>query len=237
MQLSEFERVARAVWNEIPAEYKEGVDGLVIEESALAHPKHPEVYTLGECVTEDYPSQYGGPDTIRSAVMLYYGSFLEVARDDDGFDWEAEIHETVMHELQHHLEALATERGLEDVDYAVDENFKRLDGESFDPLFYRAGYEVAAGVYKVETDVFVDVVRPDTGSFELAFEFESRHFVVNVPASSADVLFVYVEEGPVAEGDFCVVRVLKRGVFATLRAAVRGRYSVDEANVAARVAP
>jgi hypothetical protein len=235
VQLAEFERAARALWSEIPAEYKEGVDGLIIEESAVAHPKHPEVYTLGECVTEDYPSQYGGPDTIRSAVVLYYGSFRAVAADDPGFEWASELHETLMHELQHHLETLATESGLEDVDYAVDENFKRVDGEAFDPLFYRAGERMGEDMYRVEEDVFIEVVRSDTRAFVFEFQFERTQYAVEVPGRTADVLFAYIEEPPLASADFCIVRVLKRGVFATLRAAMRGSYSVDDAKLFAKV--
>jgi hypothetical protein len=235
VQLAEFERAARALWSEIPAAYKEGVDGLIIEESAIAHPKHPEVYTLGECLTEDYPSQYGGPDTIRSAVVLYYGSFQAIAADDPGFDWEAELHETLMHELQHHLETLATESGLEDVDYAVDENFKRVDGEPFDPLFYRAGVQIGENVYRVEDDVFIEVFRADTHAFRFEFEFEGAHYTAEIPGHAADVLFAYVEDAPVGVADFCVVRVRERGVFATLRAALRGSHSVDETIIIAKV--
>ena len=44
-----------------------------------------------------------------------------------------------------------------------------------------------------------------------------------------------MEEAPVGVTDFCVVRVLKRGVFATLRAALRGSHSVDETTIVAKV--
>jgi hypothetical protein len=235
VQLAEFERAARALWREIPAKYKEGVDGLIIEESAVAHPKHPEVYTLGECVTDDYPSQYGGPETTRSAVVLYYGSFRAVAADDPAFDWDAELHETLIHELQHHLETLATESGLDDFDYAVDENFKRVDGQAFDPLFFRAGERIGEDTYRVEEDVFIEVLRSDTRAFGLEFEFEGKHYATEIPGRTADVLFAYVEAAPAMASDFCIVRVLKRGVMATLRAAVRGNYSIDETTIVPKV--
>ena len=51
--------------------------------------------------------------------VLYYGSFLEVA--GEGFDWEAEVWETLLHELRHHLESLA---GRDDL---VREDLRRLD--------------------------------------------------------------------------------------------------------------
>ena len=42
-------------------------------------------------------------------------------------------------ELGHHLESLASEDQLEDVDYAVDEDFKRAEGQSFDPWYFQRG--------------------------------------------------------------------------------------------------
>lgn len=52
MRFEEFERRAWRLWQEIPQEYREGVDGLVVERDALPHPTLPEIYTLGECMTE-----------------------------------------------------------------------------------------------------------------------------------------------------------------------------------------
>lgn len=139
MRFDEFEARAFDDWERIPDTYKHGIDGLRVEKRALPHPGHEDIYTLGECATEVYPSDFGGPDTIRSAVVLYHGSFRKLADLDPDFDWEHEIWETLTHELRHHLESLAAEDALEDVDYAADENFKRLNGEPFDPFFYQRG--------------------------------------------------------------------------------------------------
>ena len=79
MDLKAFENAARAIWQRIPAQYKDGIDALSIEAQPHAHPQHDDFFTLGECITETYPSEFGGPDTIRSAVVLYYGSFREIA--------------------------------------------------------------------------------------------------------------------------------------------------------------
>src|SRR5688572_27520175 len=196
MTYAEFERFARDVWDTIPVVYKEGVDGLVVDRAANAHPDHPDVYTLGECVTEEYPSQYGGPDTTRSAVVLYYGSFSEIARDEEDFDWRGEIHETVMHELQHHLESLATEDALEDLDYAVDENFKRTQGDAFDPLFYRAGEVIEPGLFAVEEDVFFEVETRDAAPLPFDFVVDDVTYTITLPASGADVSYVYFENLP-----------------------------------------
>jgi predicted Zn-dependent protease with MMP-like domain len=250
MQFSEFERRARAVWESIPARYRQGVDGLIVDRGAKAHDEDPDVYTLGECVTEEYPSQYGGPETIRSAVVLYYGSFREVARDDDEFDWQDEIRETLMHELGHHLESLATEDALEDLDYAVDENYKRVRGEPFDPLFYRAGENIEAteaieameaikaikGVkaFAVDADIFLEVRTQIPASLTCEFVWEGNRYRVALPEAEADVTYHYVAGGPdTGTSDFCIVRVVERGLLATLRAALRSDYTVHERDVTA----
>jgi hypothetical protein len=40
-------------------------------------------------------------------IMFYYGSFVELLKDKPIEVWEAEIIDTVLHELQHHLESMA----------------------------------------------------------------------------------------------------------------------------------
>lgn len=254
MQFSDFERVARAAWEEIPERYKEGVDGLIVERAARPHVDDPDVYTLGECVTEEYPSQYGGPETTRSAVVLYYGSFRAVAEDEPGFDWQAEIHETISHELQHHLESLATEDALEDLDYAVDENFKRIRGEVFDPLFYRAGekYDAVnavhagdgarlselASAFVVEGDVFIEIVTRAKAALAVEWTLAGSRYRAALPAAAADVTYHYVDEGlDIEVGDFCIVRIVRRGALATLRAALRGGDTVVEVVVTAEQIP
>jgi predicted Zn-dependent protease with MMP-like domain len=221
MRFSEFERIARNVWDDIPDEYRRGVDGLIIEQEALPSSEHDKVFTLGECVTEEYPSQYGGPDTIRSAVVLYYGSFRELANGDAGFDWATEIHETLMHELKHHLEALASTDELGDYDYAVEQNFKRQSGESFDPLFFRAGELLSPNVYEIAGDVFVESLTLTTGPTALEFIWKGREHNVRLGRARADITFVTLENIPV-DGEFVLVRVVKRGVLATLRSAFGG---------------
>ena len=244
MHFAEFESVARAVWETIPQRYREGVDGLIVDKAAKPHRDDPEVYTLGECVTEEYPSQYGGPDTIRSAVVLYFGSFREVARENEQFDWQDEIHETLTHELQHHLESLATEDALEDLDYAVDENFKRVRGEAFDPLFYRAGENLeavnavnaanAVVAYGVDCDVFLEVVSRGVEELKLEWTWQDVRYRAALPAAEADITYHNVDDGPdIGIGDFCIVRMVKRGVLATLRSAFGSGYTVAEVTVSA----
>jgi hypothetical protein len=212
MTFEEFEREAGRVWNEIPDSYRAGVDGLVVERRSQAHPSMEDIYTLGECLTESYPSDWGGPDTTRSVLVLYYGSFRRLSRLDPDFDWDYEVWETVTHELRHHLESLAAEDALEDVDFAMDENFKRLKGDPFDPFFYRAGERMAPGTYQAERDLFIELEHEWEPGAMAEFEWQGRRARVPVPAEIGDVTFVQIVDGIDAdflaeEYELCIVLV------------------------------
>lgn len=155
MKFDRFTRVAEAAFEAIPAEYRQGIDGLVVSREAEPHPELPDIWTLGVCETESYPSDWVGPDTTRSVVRLFYGSFRQLARLDAEFDWTAEIHETVEHEVRHHLEWLAGGDELGDVDDAMDESFKRFEGLEWDPWYFQKGDRIGAGVYAVEDQSFI----------------------------------------------------------------------------------
>lgn len=220
MRFDEFEELAWRFWEEIPGTYKSGVDGLVIERDALPHPTLPDIYTLGECATETYPSDFGGPDTIRSYVFLYYGSFWRLSRLDPDFDWEDELWETLTHELQHHLESLADEDALIAMDYAADENFKRFEGEPFDPYFYRSGERVDEGVWRVERDIFLERRYRDGSEPEREVEivWHGDRYRVERPATLGDVCFIRIEEGldTGAGGEVTLVLTRDRGLGAAL---------------------
>lgn len=223
MRFEEFERRARDELERVPAEYRVGIDGLVIERRAQRHPRSVDVYTLGECVTEEYPSAVGGPDTTRSFVVLYYGSFLRLSRLDETFDWEEEIWETLTHELKHHLESLATEDALVDVDYAVDENFKRHEGVAFDPFFYRAGEPLGDGRFRLERSVFVERAA-GTADATLELTVDDTTYRVKLPPATADVTFVTLT-GDVDEmlDELCVVLVRRTGLRGALGSLLRRR--------------
>ena len=91
MSYDEFAETANRMWERVPDAYKEGIDGLVLRRETETHPDHGDFFTLGTCSTEPYPSDYGGPESTRSILALYYGSFRAVARSDPEFDWEGEI--------------------------------------------------------------------------------------------------------------------------------------------------
>lgn len=193
MKFEEFERRAAEEWERIPEEYRAGVDGVVVERKAVPHPSLPDVYTLGECLTESYPSDWEGPDTTRSMVVLYYGSFYRLSRLDEAFDWEGELWETLTHELQHHLESLAAEDALVDMDYAADHNYKRYQGEEFDPYFYRHGLPTD-GWQRVEDEWFLEVPEPVPGG-AVHFEWRGATYRIAPPPQTADVLLLDVVDG------------------------------------------
>ena len=228
MEFSEFEKTAQQIWDEIPENYRTGVDGLIVKQEAHTHPDHDDFFTLGECLTETYPSDFGGPETTRSAVVLYFGSFAVFAREEADFDWDFEIYETITHELQHHLEHLASEDQLENFDYAVEQNFRRVEGDEFDPLFYREGERLGKSVYRVEDDVFNEVVRNDKNTFGCTISWLDKRYHVQIPASEADVLIAVLEQDmDDVAGEFAIVRVRQQNTVAKMRSAFKG-FSVEE---------
>lgn len=220
MDFPTFERLAREAWEEIPEEYKHGVDGLLVSREAPAHPTLLHVYTLGECLTEEHPSDYGGPDTTRSVLALYWGSFKSLAERNEDFDWEGELWETLTHELRHHLESLAREDALEGVDYASDETFKRDEGLAFDPWYFQRGDELGGGVYEVEGSLYIEQVwTPEdyAGAERILLDWAGRPHAIPKPEELGDVHFVWLEGLEGATGPVELVLVRRRSWWEGMR--------------------
>ena len=211
MKFKDFERAAMEAYEEIPEEYKEGIDGLIVSRESVPHPTLPDIYTLGECVTEDFASDWGGPETTRSNVVLYWGSFRNLAARDADFDWSAELWETLTHEMRHHLESLAREDALEGVDYALDETFKRDDGEDFDPWYFQKGDALGGGVYRVENNFYLEQAWGEK-EFQAArwieFDWRGARWRIPRPEELGDVHFVWILGAE--EGDATLELVLVR---------------------------
>lgn len=198
MNFDAFETASREAFDEIPAPYREGVAGIVVRRAASPHPRLPAVYTLGECVTEAYPSDWSGPDTVRSVVVLHWGSFRALAGADPAFDWREQIWETLVHELRHHLESLADRDDLHGVDYAMEQTFLRDQGEDFAPDYYRHGDRIGPGAYAVEDEVYIEQRwRPaDLVATEaVRFSWGGRTYAVPAPADLGDVHFLSITGG------------------------------------------
>ena len=214
MDLDTFTAVAEAAFDEVPESYKAGIDGLVIDPATEPHPSLPDIYTLGYCDTESYLSEWVSPETTRSTIRLYYGSFRALAARNPDFDWEAEIYETVQHEIRHHLEWLAGEDQLGGVDYAMDEAFKRQQGLDFDPWFYQHGEPMGRGIYVVEDMVFLEREwepgRSPAGT-ELSVRWQGVDYGVPVPEELGDLHFILLEGIVTPPPWFEFVLVRRRG--------------------------
>ena len=191
MRLDDFramiDRLARAV----PPEFSDGIVAIEVSPKALPHPRRGDVYTLGECIPLEWS---GNGADLQSRVVLYHGSFLALARLGD-FDWRAEAWETLTHELQHHLEWRAHVSRLEAYDWAAEENFKRHEGQSFDPLFYRSGESVEDGVWKVDDDLFVALDDSGVRGTEIEIPWHGRAYRVTVPPVEATVALFLILDG------------------------------------------
>ena len=225
MKFAAFEAAAERAYAEIPDSYKVGIDGLVVSREAVPHPELPDIFTLGECLTESWPSDWQGPESTRSSVVLYWGSFKNLAHQDPEFDWSGEIWETLTHELRHHLESLADEDQLEDVDYAVDEDFKRVEGHDFDPWYYQRGDPEGGGAFRIEKHVFLEQEWTAAGfdaTERIAFEWRGRRWTVARPERLGDIHFLLVEGATEPPETLELVLVRRRSWWESVRGAVIG---------------
>ena len=221
MTYDEFSRMAQEAFQSIPEAYRQGIEGVTTVESTEGHPELPGVVTLGECLTQDYNSDWQGPETTRSRVVLYYGSFRKMADDHTDFDWEVELWETLTHELQHHLEFLAEEDALEAMDYAVDESFKRERREVFDPWYFQWGEPVGEGAYRVGDEVYIErVLTAEEFEFLEGIEFtwQDQSYRLPRPKKLGDVHFLVVDG---TEPDVQIVLVRRTSWRQRLRSTLR----------------
>ena len=103
---------------EFPQEfYAELNGGISLLPEAREDPEGEDLYIMGE-YCNDMMGRY---------IVLYYGSFAALARQEDWTqeDWEDELYTTLSHEFTHHIEGLAGERGLEIRDELEMEQYRR----------------------------------------------------------------------------------------------------------------
>lgn len=94
---------------QFPDAFFEGLDGgIQLEEQALPDPDFPpgEMYVMGEYCC----------DLLGRYIVLYYGSFAELLKDEEEAVWREEIFLTVAHEFTHHMEDAAMLHTLDDRD-------------------------------------------------------------------------------------------------------------------------
>ena len=180
MKYEAFSELAGRMYDDIPAAFREGVSGVTVEREAKGHPLLPDIWTLGECVTDQWPDATGGIGDTRSEIVLYFDSFDKLAAGDLQFEWKSELWETMLHELLHHREAAADEARLDVFDWAVDQNYRRLSGFDFDPLFHRFLPVDEEGHVRLEGETFVDVALGRTERLGL-FRWRGDDWSVRVP--------------------------------------------------------
>lgn len=173
MTLADFRTLVGRLQQEIPAQFETGLADLEISPKTVPDPVYDDVYTLGECVPLSWTGD--GAD-LQSRIVLYYGSFVALAREHPGFDWRTEAWDTLTHELRHHLEFRADVSLLEAYDWAAEQNFARHEARVFDPVFYRSGERVAEGIYKVDDDVFLETSRRGANAKWADFRWHGRSY-------------------------------------------------------------
>ncbi|MFZ5824578.1 MAG: metallopeptidase family protein [Bacillota bacterium] len=106
MDLERFTAAADEMVNRIPPLFLEGLNGgIVVRRRARRNPGDPAgVFILGEYITDPALGCY---------IALYWGSFVELFNGEEAAVWEAELWETIKHELRHHVEARAGEYALD----------------------------------------------------------------------------------------------------------------------------
>ena len=191
VRLDDFRQLVERLVKQVPAAYLDGVVVVEVSPKALPHPRRAGVYTLGECIPLEWS---GNGADLQSRVVLYHGSFAALARLGD-FDWRAEAWETLTHELRHHLEWRAHVSRLEAYDWAAEENFKRHEGQAFDPLFYRSGESVDDGVWKVDDDLFVALDDSGVRGSEIEIPWHGRAYRVAVPTVEPTTALFLVLDG------------------------------------------
>lgn len=106
MDLDTFTAVADQMVERIPPLFLEGLNGgIIVRRRARRNPGDPTgVYILGEYITDPALGCY---------IALYWGSFVELLGGEERAVWEAELWETITHELRHHVEDRAGEYALD----------------------------------------------------------------------------------------------------------------------------
>jgi hypothetical protein len=216
MRLADFEGMVRRMADEVPREFLQGIAEIVVSPRTVPHPTRSDIYTMGECIPLPEGTG-GGPESVQSRVILYHGSFAALARVNGGLDWREEAWETLTHELRHHLEWRARTPDLEELDWAVEQNFARHDGEPFDPMFFQRGEPVGEGMWRVEDDHFIDRIVAELGSTVEAV-WRERRYRVAVPGNATFPAFLTLEGiADPPEGDLILVLRRKPGLLDLLR--------------------
>lgn len=194
MKYADFRALVDRLARDVPAEFRDGIVAIEVSPKAVPDPVRGGVYTLGECIPLEWS---GNGANLQSRIILYHGSFAALAGAHAAeTDWRREAWDTLAHEMRHHLEWRADVGALEAYDWAAEQNFARADGQPFDPVFYRSGEQLAADVYKVDDDVFIEATDRDGGRAredEREIVWHGRTYRVPLPPRAQPPLFLSLE--------------------------------------------
>ncbi len=214
MDLRDFRTMVDRMVTEVPPKYLDGVFAIEVSSRTVRHPVYASVFTMGECIPVE-----AAEDPPPSRVVLYHGSFQELARERRDFDWRAEAWETLTHELRHHLEWRARSGDLDAYDWAAEQNFRRQEGQPFDPLFYLSGERVADGVYCVDDDLFFDRPVKGSGPEQVEIEWHAQTFRSEAPRRPLPLYLALGGLDPAPVGEVVIVMRRKPGVLDLFRRA------------------
>ena len=156
MDFDRFATRAEEILAEVPEEFLRGIVGVDAHRLRKAHPHISGVYTMGEC-SGDEVADRTDPGGMLSRIHLYHGSFAALARADEDFDWEAELRETILHEVRHHIEDRAGILDLLEEDAMEDALARWHAGHEFPDGWYRRGEPMEDHVWRVGDDIFVEL--------------------------------------------------------------------------------
>jgi hypothetical protein len=120
-----FEVLVAQMLDEIPAKYLADLQGVHVLPDLKRDPNHSDLLRMGEYLDPGPDSFLGFSVGLGRHVALFYGSFVALAAGNPNFDWEGQTWEVLTHELQHHVESKAGERGLIEWDIQQMRRFAR----------------------------------------------------------------------------------------------------------------
>jgi len=118
MTFEDFTALIEEMVTEVPDEFMRGLQGVHVLPETVREDGLDEVFRMGEYLDPGPADFLGAGEGLGRHVAIYHGSFAALAAGDPDFDWEDEAWETLTHELRHHVESLAGEDFLVQIDEA-----------------------------------------------------------------------------------------------------------------------
>lgn len=116
MDFESFATLLEEMVAEVPDEFMRDLQGVHVLPEAVREEGLEDVYRMGEYLDPGPADFLGAGEGLGRHVAIYHGSFVAIAEMDPDFDWEEEAWETLTHELRHHVESLAGEDFLVQLD-------------------------------------------------------------------------------------------------------------------------